>query len=189
MLPLGEISGMNYLDSSAMLQENWNMIPSNMQTFDGYLNELPSCQILHSIHEMNPQQSSSISNNSTSDEAEEQQYNIIDERKQRRMISNRESARRSRMRKQKQLDELWSQMTRLRTENHALLDKFNHVFQSHNTIAEENVKLKEEVAQLRKMVNELQFPSPETFLRDFEEIPSNTDTAREVFPTNQSPTP
>ncbi|CAM8940021.1 unnamed protein product [Rhodiola kirilowii] len=157
-------------------------MPSNMQlqTLDGYINGLPSCQMLPSLLEMNPQQSSSVSNNSTSDEAEQHQYSIIDERKQRRMISNRESARRSRMRKQKHLDELWSQVIRLRTENHALLDKFNHVFESHNNVVEENVKLKDEVSKLRKMVTNLQITSPETFLRDLEEIPCNMDNAREA---------
>uniref|UniRef100_A0A7N0TRP3 BZIP domain-containing protein n=1 Tax=Kalanchoe fedtschenkoi TaxID=63787 RepID=A0A7N0TRP3_KALFE len=96
------------------------------------------------------------------------------------MISNRESARRSRMRKQKHLDELWSQVTRLRTENHALLDKFNHVFESHSQVVQENVKLKDEVSQLRKMIADLQITSPETFLRELREMPCITDNAREA---------
>ncbi|CAN1151130.1 Basic leucine zipper 43 [Linum perenne] len=102
------------------------------------------------IHDYLINTSSSLS--STSDEADEQQMRIIDERKQRRMISNRESARRSRMRKQKHLDELWSQVVRLRNENHSLLDKLNHVSESHDRVLEENARLKEEATGLRKLL-------------------------------------
>ncbi|MED6126929.1 hypothetical protein PIB30_083230, partial [Stylosanthes scabra] len=96
------------------------------------------------------------SNSTTSDEAEENQLNIIDERRQRRMISNRESARRSRMRKQKHLDELWSVVVRLRNENHNLIDKLNHVSDAHERVIQENARLKEEVSDLRQMLAELQ---------------------------------
>ncbi|CAN1853001.1 Basic leucine zipper 43 [Linum perenne] len=102
------------------------------------------------IHDYLINTSSSLS--STSDEADEQQMRIIDERKQRRMISNRESARRSRMRKQKHLDELWSQVVRLRNENHSLLDKLNHVSESHDRVLEENARLKEEATGLRQQL-------------------------------------
>ncbi|CAL1371788.1 unnamed protein product [Linum trigynum] len=100
------------------------------------------------------------SSNGTSDEADEQQLRIVDERKQRRMISNRESARRSRMRKQKHLDELWSQVIRLRAENHTLLDKLNHVSDSHDRVLEENARLKDQVSALRHMLTDLPIGSP-----------------------------
>ncbi|MCI25532.1 BZIP transcription factor, partial [Trifolium medium] len=67
------------------------------------------------------------------------------------MISNRESARRSRMRKQKQLDELWSQVVWLRNENHQLLDKLNNFSETHDRVVQENVQLKEEASELRQM--------------------------------------
>lgn len=101
-----------------------------------------------------------ISSNSTSDEADEQQLNLINERKQRRMISNRESARRSRMRKQKHLDELWSQVVWLRNENHQLLDKLNHVTERHDQAVQENVQLKEEATELRQMLTDIQLDCP-----------------------------
>ncbi|MED6155429.1 hypothetical protein PIB30_005281 [Stylosanthes scabra] len=114
-----------------------------------------------------PSQSSCISssNNSTSDEADEQQQQqqqslIINERKHRRMISNRESARRSRMRKQKHLDELWSQVVWLRNENHQLLDKLNNVSESHDKILQENAQLREEASELRQMLCDMQLHSP-----------------------------
>ncbi|KAK9048742.1 hypothetical protein SSX86_032291 [Deinandra increscens subsp. villosa] len=89
---------------------------------------------------------------STSDEADEQQLSLINERKRRRMISNRESARRSRMRKQKHLDELWSMVFWLRNENQQLMDRLNNFSETHDQAVRENAKLKEEVSGLRKMV-------------------------------------
>ncbi|KAL6521674.1 hypothetical protein OROGR_018243 [Orobanche gracilis] len=121
----------------------------------------------HQLHIGNPHPTS-MSSNSTSDEADEQQQQqqqqqqsvIINERKQRRMISNRESARRSRMRKQKHLDELWSQVVWLRNENHQLIDKLNNVSESHDRAVEENARLKGEVSELRQMMSDMQINSP-----------------------------
>ncbi|XP_076920136.1 basic leucine zipper 43-like [Bidens hawaiensis] len=108
--------------------------------------------------------------NSTSDEADEQQLSIINERKQRRMISNRESARRSRMRKQKRLDELWSQVVWLRNENHQLFDKLNKFSGIHDEVVQENAKLKEEASELRKMVTDWQINGTYPSLRDLDDI-------------------
>lgn len=117
--------------------------------------------LYHPLLQMNPQVQDFIIN-STSDEAEEhhQQQSLINERKQRRMISNRESARRSRMRKQRQVDELWSQVVWLRNENHQLSDKLNHATERHDQAVQENVQLKEEATGLRQMITEIQLHSP-----------------------------
>ncbi|KAJ4877947.1 basic leucine-zipper 48 [Raphanus sativus] len=99
-----------------------------------------------------------MSNNSTSDEDHHQHHQSImalDERKQRRMLSNRESARRSRMRKQRHLDELWSQVIRLRNENNSLVDKLNRVSETQGSVLKENSELKEEVSDLRRLLNNL----------------------------------
>ncbi|KAL3501569.1 hypothetical protein ACH5RR_036018 [Cinchona calisaya] len=143
-------------------------------------------------HPLAPQSSCLSNNSSTSDEAEDQQLiNIIDERKQRRMISNRESARRSRMRKQRHLDELRSQVFRMMTENHNLVDKYNYVAESLERVVQENVRLKEEALDLRQMLSDLRLGSPfsndDAFLsRDhLEEVSCNTAHLR-VEASNQS---
>lgn len=147
-----------------------------------FLNNLPNSQnYLPPLHEFTPQ-SSCLSNNSTSDE---DQFSIIDERKQRRMISNRESARRSRMRKQRHLDELWSQVVHLRTENHSLIDKLNHMSECHDKVLEENMRLKEESSDLRQMLTDLQLASTFTSLRDLDEVPCTTAHLR-AESSNQS---
>lgn len=161
MLP-AEITG-----TQIPIPANFGMMQSNTPDFyfNRFLTNLPSSHF--------PSQYCSMSNNSsTSDEAEEHQLSIIDERKQRRMISNRESARRSRMRKQKHLDELWSQVLRLRTENRNLIDKLTHVNECYDRVLQENARLKEEASDLRQMLINLQIGSPystPTF-RDLEEV-------------------
>ncbi|GJS97960.1 basic leucine zipper 43-like protein [Tanacetum coccineum] len=128
-----------------------------------------------------PQSSSlSYNNSSTSDEADENQISVINERKQRRMISNRESARRSRMRKQRQLDELCNQVSRLRMENNGLMDKLNRFSETHEQVIQENLRLKKETTELRQLLSEAQLASTYTSLRDLEDdhevvrVPSST---------------
>ncbi|GLJ19678.1 hypothetical protein SUGI_0356430 [Cryptomeria japonica] len=74
--------------------------------------------------------------------SEEDPHQIIDGRKQKRMISNRESARRSRLRKQQHLDEMIAEAAHLRAENNKILTKFNFVSQNYMNLQEENIVLK-----------------------------------------------
>ncbi|GKB41858.1 basic leucine zipper 43-like protein [Tanacetum coccineum] len=100
---------------------------------------------------------SSLSNtSSTSDETDEQQISILSERKRRRMVSNRESARRSRVRKQKHLDELLAQMARLRSDNLSLVEHLNNLLESHERAVDENARLKEETTDIKRKLDELQ---------------------------------
>lgn len=122
-----------------------------------------------------PQSSCISSNSTTSDEAndQQQQQSLINERKHRRMISNRESARRSRMRKQKHLDELWSQVIWLRNENQQILHRLNHMSDSHDKVVQENVQLREEASELRQMVCDMQLHSSCLPLSPLEDVPSS----------------
>lgn len=83
--------------------------------------------------------------NSTSDEDQQQ---VVDDRKQRRMLSNRESARRSRLRKQQHLDELRAHVTQLRSENSQMLNSFNLASQQYAQLTEENRILRSEALEL-----------------------------------------
>ena len=139
------------------------------------------------IQDFSSPQSSCISSNSTSDEADEQQQSLINERKHRRMISNRESARRSRMRKQKHLDELWSQVVWLRNENHHLIDKLNHVSESHDRVVQENAQLKEEASELRQIISDMKLHSPFcTPLSPLEDLPCSSEFLKSADSSNQS---
>ncbi|KAL3813517.1 hypothetical protein ACJIZ3_014785 [Penstemon smallii] len=168
----GEVSELHYL-----LPSNPTQFPAHFgfisnttpcHQFNKFSNPLYQLLTSPQVQEFNPQ-STYFSSNSTSDEADDQQLSVINERKQRRMISNRESARRSRMRKQKHLDELWSQVVWLRNENHQLIDKLNHVSESHDRVLQENAQLKEETSELRQMLTDMQLNSPFSSLRELDD--------------------
>ncbi|KAJ6929910.1 ocs element-binding factor 1-like [Populus alba x Populus x berolinensis] len=79
----------------------------------------------------------------------------MDLRKRKRMISNRESARRSRMKKQKHLDDLTGQLGQLARENNEILTRMNAVSQLYMHIEAENSILRAQMAELSHRLGSL----------------------------------
>ncbi|KAK5783073.1 basic leucine zipper 4-like [Gossypium arboreum] len=92
--------------------------------------------------------------NSGSDEPNQPDSSVIDERKRRRMISNRESARRSRMRKQKHLENLRNQVNRLKLENRELTNQLRLVLCHCHRVATDNNRLRSEHSILRRKLSD-----------------------------------
>ncbi|XP_019165604.1 PREDICTED: bZIP transcription factor 11-like [Ipomoea nil] len=80
--------------------------------------------------------------------SEEDLQTLMDQRKRKRMISNRESARRSRMRKQKHLDDLMAQVSQLRKENNQIVTAMNATTQQYLNVEAHNSILRAQVAEL-----------------------------------------
>lgn len=78
--------------------------------------------------------------------------NPADVKRVRRMLSNRESARRSRKRKQAHLTELETQVSQLRVENSSLLKRLTDINQKYTEAAVDNRVLKADVETLRAKV-------------------------------------
>lgn len=97
----------------------------------------------------NPFFSNSGSDSPGSDETNQTGL-IPDERKRRRMISNRESARRSRMRKKKHLENLRNHVNRLRIGNRELENRLRVVTHHGQLVRRENDRFLSESAMLRQ---------------------------------------
>lgn len=87
--------------------------------------------------------------------SEENLQALMDQRKRKRMISNRESARRSRMRKQKHLDDLMAQVAQLRKENHQIITSINITTQHYMNIESENSVLRAQLDELTHRLHSL----------------------------------
>ncbi|XP_024542766.1 light-inducible protein CPRF2 [Selaginella moellendorffii] len=92
---------------------------------------------------------------STSTSEEDQQLRGVDDKKQKRMLSNRESARRSRLRKQQHMEELRSQLLDLRAQNSHILGKLSVASQQFSQISHDNQLLRLQASELGRQLQRL----------------------------------
>ncbi|CAL9092931.1 unnamed protein product [Musa acuminata var. zebrina] len=78
----------------------------------------------------------------------EQEQALMNQRKQKRMVSNRESARRSRMRKQKHLEDLTAEVRQLRKENSQILTALSITTQQYAGMEAQNAVLRAQTMEL-----------------------------------------
>ncbi|PIA40679.1 hypothetical protein AQUCO_01900025v1 [Aquilegia coerulea] len=88
---------------------------------------------------------------------------------QRRMISNRESARRSRMRKQQHLDELLNQVAQLQQDNSGILQRINATAEVYVNVESEMTELSDRLQSLNSVLHIIEEVSG--FSMDIPEIP------------------
>jgi len=98
---------------------------------------------------------SSTPSQQTTSGSDEDAKLAMDQRKRKRMISNRESARRSRMRKQQHLDDLINQVAQLKKENSQILMQINLLTQQHLGLDGENTVLRTQVMELAERLRSL----------------------------------
>lgn len=79
----------------------------------------------------------------------------MDQKKRKRMDSNRESARRLRIRKQKHLDNLNSQAAQLRKENKQILERVDVAAQHFRSVEAENSVLRAQMTELSQRLESL----------------------------------
>ncbi|XP_039048374.1 bZIP transcription factor 53-like [Hibiscus syriacus] len=82
-------------------------------------------------------------------------YANVDERKRKRMLSNRESARRSRVRKQKQLEDLVNETSALQKDNGLLSEKINIATQRYIEMENANNVLRAQAVELTERLRSL----------------------------------
>ncbi|CAL9043069.1 unnamed protein product [Musa banksii] len=146
----------------------WFLSPSNLPSFQAHYSMAPSdissfkfSSLFRSFSTYDSRMyadcypSTCYNTNSAADEEDEDKSSLIEERRKRRMISNRESARRSRMRKQKQFNQLWSLVIHFQSVNHQLLHEVNNMMKECHHILHENIKLRDKKLELLKELENL----------------------------------
>ncbi|KAL2504055.1 basic leucine-zipper 44 [Abeliophyllum distichum] len=87
--------------------------------------------------------------------SEEDLQQLMDQRKRKRMLSNRESARRSRLRKQKHLDDMMAKVTELKNGNSQILTRINVTTQHYMNVEAENSVLRAQMMELSQRLQSL----------------------------------
>ncbi|KAI4346268.1 hypothetical protein L6164_013334 [Bauhinia variegata] len=138
-----------------LAQSHMDLSSQALRCIPFYYSQLHSSNspILISGQRFSPK-TSSQSDNSNFDEAKL----LLDDRKKKRMNSNRESARRSRMRKKQQIEALQYQVENLQTMNHKLSQKIVYLLECNQQILQQNAQLKEKVSSLQLALSELLVP-------------------------------
>lgn len=115
----------------------------------------------------------------------------MNQRKRRRMESNRESARRSRMRKQQRMDDLVNEVARLEQENGRVAAQIEAYAQRFAKVDSENAVLTAQVMELTERLQSMN--SVLRFVEDFSgmtlDIPDLPDLPNPLLPPWQLPCP
>ncbi|WOG83862.1 hypothetical protein DCAR_0103040 [Daucus carota subsp. sativus] len=90
----------------------------------------------------------SVQNQVSSGSDGDLRYAAFDEKKRKRMISNRESARRSRMKKQQHVDKLIAEMSELQSQNKVVMQKINEATDRFVGVSSENNVLRAQLSEL-----------------------------------------
>ncbi|KAK3225552.1 hypothetical protein Dsin_005414 [Dipteronia sinensis] len=165
--------------SSSTLHPNFEPLeltnPSQIQEWNTNFHNrfLPNHQFHVPFNIFSPNSTSLSNGCSTLDEERDNRLNIIHEKRMKRVISNRESARRSRMRKKKLIEELQFQVNQVQTLNHQLSEKVIRLLESNHQILQENAHLKEKVSSLQIVLTDLLSP-----LRGLDEVTGNLNRPR-----------
>ncbi|CAH8329619.1 unnamed protein product [Eruca vesicaria subsp. sativa] len=99
--------------------------------------------------------SSSGTTSSTIQTSSGPEESLMEQRKRKRMLSNRESARRSRMKKQKLLDDLTAQVNQLKKENNEIVTSVSITTQHYLTVEAENSVLRAQLDELSHRLDSL----------------------------------
>ncbi|KAG0498877.1 hypothetical protein HPP92_003175 [Vanilla planifolia] len=103
----------------------------------------------------------------------------IDERKRKRMQSNKESARRSRMRKQQRLEDLINEVVRLKEQNSQMEMRINDHLQHYQKMESENTVIRTQVMELSDRLESLN--SLIRFVEDFNGIAMDVPESADPF--------
>uniref|UniRef100_A0A1J3IDN9 Ocs element-binding factor 1 n=1 Tax=Noccaea caerulescens TaxID=107243 RepID=A0A1J3IDN9_NOCCA len=99
--------------------------------------------------------SSSGTTSSTIQTSSGSEKSLMEQRKRKRMLSNRESARRSRMKKQRLLDDLTAQVNQLKKENNEIVTSVSITTQHYLTVEAENSVLRAQLDELSHRLESL----------------------------------
>ncbi|KAL7604684.1 basic leucine zipper 4 [Lactuca sativa] len=129
-------------------------------SFNGYLDDIfsdfpPQNPLLFSSSDNSTQKTNGSSSGSDDCGTNQWAVNMNDERRRKRMISNRESAKRSRVRKQKHLENLKNQVTRYTMGNEELKNRLRFVNHNGQLLKRENDRLRSASLMLQQTLSNL----------------------------------
>ncbi|CAI9765822.1 unnamed protein product [Fraxinus pennsylvanica] len=106
---------------------------------------------------------------------DENRYAVIDEKKQRRMVSNRESARRSRMRRQQHIKDLQHEIMHFISKSNEMVLMMNDITQCYSIIESENIILRVQKEELWRRLEYVEMVSNYMYMANEHSVSSLQD--------------